>query len=68
MNPNYDLKDYKFPNIKAKPFKKVYIYINLVIPFCWSIAIESSRTVDDICAKVEIKCSIGTCSRILRWT
>jgi serine/threonine protein kinase len=25
MNPDYDLKDYKFPNIKSKSFAKVII-------------------------------------------
>jgi hypothetical protein len=30
MNPEYDLKDYKFPNIKSKPFGKViYHFIQL---------------------------------------
>lgn len=26
MNPEYDLKDYKFPNIKRKSLAKVYFY------------------------------------------
>ena len=27
MNPDYDLDDYKFPKIKTKPWK--YIFINI---------------------------------------
>lgn len=32
MNPEYDLKDYKFPNIKNKSFTKVQFYFIQLFP------------------------------------
>jgi hypothetical protein len=40
MNPEYDLNDYKFPKVKKREWKHVYIhlfrfFLKLIL-FCWT--------------------------------